>query len=91
MDYAALETPSHCIVDFSVVPVRPLRFLFHALHPSNTNLAWQIGTPSPTFSHEIAAILRLLKCSGLVFETHPSGTTIGKNLMGQSLFPHRSH
>ena len=53
-------------------------------------LILQIGTPTASVSHEVAAVQRLLKSSGLAYSMHSAGTTVEGSwdavmrLMGQA-------
>ena len=43
----------------------------------------KVGTANVSVAHEVAAVQRLLKASGLTYTMHSAGTTVG-----QSSFPH---
>jgi hypothetical protein len=83
MDLDRLTSSAVCTVDFSVVPVGahppPLRNWEGVFRRSmHLLITRQISSESPSFSREIAEIQQLMQQSGLKFQMHATGTTVGR-------------
>lgn len=75
----SLTTPEKCVADFCLIPVTPPEFP-GGVRPANQGYRQhlQIGTPTASVSRQIADVQRLMQQSGLKYQMHSAGTTVGK-------------